>query len=382
MFWHVLYLGALGLVLVSALARAWPALGLAELALLLLVAAQVALYLWNFILNTHWPLPLWRHAVYFVGSLALWALEWRLAPEFSWLGMTYFGQMFGVLPPLVAMPSTLAIFLFYLARAADWDLAGLWPWGIIGPLMGWAGFSVIFLFIYYTTRTSEERGRLVAELRAAQRELEAARQRDAELAALRERERLARDLHDSLGHALVAVSIQLEAIQRLYRVDPARAEGQVDALKTLTRDTMAGLRRALAGLRSPGLGEQPLAAALQQLAVAVGQRSGLSVACTVSPGTERLAPAVAETLWRVAQEALTNVERHAHARTVSVDLQVLPAAASLRVSDDGQGLPPAAETLPGHFGLRGMRERVEGLGGSLRMHGAAGTVIEASLPLL
>ena len=94
---------------------------------------------------------------------------------------------------------------------------------------------VLYLFIYAIIRTSRERAKLITKLETAQKELELARQRDTELATLQERERLARDLHDSLGHTLVALSVQLEAVQRLYKVDPERASAQVDELKTLTR---------------------------------------------------------------------------------------------------------------------------------------------------
>jgi signal transduction histidine kinase len=241
----------------------------------------------------------------------------------------------------------------------------------------------VYFFIASIIRTSQDRGKLIAELEAAQRELEIARQKDVELAALRERERLARDLHDSLGHALVAMTVQLEAIQRLYRVDPQRGSAQVEALKALTRRSMDDLRRSLDGLRAPGLGDQPLSAALPQLGVETGQRANLQIRCRVPPEADRLSPALAETLWRVAQEALTNIEKHARARTVDITLEIQPAAAALRVADDGAGLPPEAEGQPGHYGLRGMRERVEGLGGALTLNNTGqGTVIEAHLPII
>jgi len=179
------------------------------------------------------------------------------------------------------------------------------------------------------------------------------------------------------------MSIQLEAIQRLYRVDPERGSAHVDELKALTRRTMDELRRSLAGLRAPGLGERRLGEALPTLGVEVGERARLEVACRVPPEAETLSPAVAETFWRVAQEALANVERHARARRVEIHLELQPDTATLRIRDDGVGLPPQAETLAGHYGLRGMRERVEGLGGALVLSTQApGTLVEARLPLI
>jgi len=388
-FWHIVYLGGLALILGLTLWEARAALGWREAALTVLVLGQVALYLWNFIFNYRWPLPNWRLAVYFLGSIALWLVEWWLTDGFGWVGMAYLGQMFGMLPPIAAVPGTLVIFTLIVGIGRDFDFSVLTTGEFIGPLMGWASASVFYLFVYYVTRVSSQRGVLVQELRAAQAALEAAREHDAELAALRERERLARDLHDSLGHALVAISVQLEAIQRLYRVDPDRAAEQVDALKGVTRAAMDELRRSLAGLRAPGLGDRPLPDALRTLAVDTGQRTGLNVTCRIADGAARLTPAVAETLWRVAQESLTNIERHAAARNVDIHLEVASAAAVLRVRDDGRGLPPAAalspdsrQALPGHYGLHGLRERLEGLGGQLTLTNTNGLTVEARVPLI
>jgi signal transduction histidine kinase len=331
-FWHVIYLGVLSVMLWYA----WTTFGTAQpwraAALTVLIAGQASLYLWNFIFNEVWPLPRWRITFYFLGSGLLWLLEWRLDPTFQWIGATYFGQMMGTLPPLAALPASLIVFslVFIVSPDFKFGLADLTSGRTIGPLLGWAASIVFYLFVFFITRTSTARGRLLAELRAAQAELEAAHARDTELAALRERERLARDLHDSLGHALVAISVQLEAIQRLYRVDPERAHAQVDTLKDATRAAMDELRRSLQGLRAPGLGDRPLADALRSLAVETGQQHNLEVACHIDPAPAAgLAPGVAEVLWRVAQEALTNVARHAQAR--HVDRPTLtPAAAAQR----------------------------------------------------
>jgi signal transduction histidine kinase len=158
----------------------------------------------------------------------------------------------------------------------------------------------------------------------------------------------------------------------------------VDDMKALTRSSMEALRRSLAGLRASGLGERPLSQALKMLSLETSQRTGLDVDCHVAPEADRLTPTVAETFWRIAQEALTNVEKHAQAERAEVCLEVQSHAASLRILDDGQGLPMGAEGQHGHYGLRGMRERVEGLGGvfTVGRRGPAGTEIEAQLPLI
>jgi signal transduction histidine kinase len=322
--------------------------------------------------------------IYFGGGLIAWLIEVRIASGFSILLWVFYGQAFGLLPPAGVVPVVTLIQFIFLGSAVDWDLARVQPGLVLGVGLSWVSTLVGYWFIYNAVQTSHERGRLVMELEAARRDLEAARQSDAELAALRERERLARDMHDSLGHALAALSVQLEAAQRLIRRDPERAAAQMDDMKALTRQSMDALRRTLAGLRAPGLGERPLRHAIQEACIAASQRSGMTVNCSIAPEADGLSRAVAEALWGVTQEALTNVEKHAAARHAEVVLDVLPREVRLSVQDDGVGLPADAFTRAGHYGLRGMRERVEGIGGALRIAPAApsGTLVEASVPLI
>ena len=330
-----------------------------------------------------WPVSARNLVLYFVGGIGMWALACWLDPFTWWLGFTYFGQMFGLLPLQAVMPGTAIVTFLIALITSDWNLRQIPLGAVIGFTFQWLGGMAIFLFIYGTIRTSRERAKLITKLEAAQKELELARQRDAELATLQERERLARDLHDSLGHALVALSVQLEAIQRLYKVDPEKASAQVDELKQLTRSSMDDLRRSLAGLRAPGLGERRLSEALQTLSVDLGQRAHLQIHCHIAEGADGLSITQAEALWRVAQEALANIERHAGARTVQLQLAIESNAALLSIQDDGRGLPPDAEKQPGHYGLRGMRERVEGLGGTLTLTGNGnGSRVDVRLPIL
>lgn len=330
-----------------------------------------------------WPVSRRNLALYFVGGICMWGVASWLDPFPWWLGFTYFGQMFGLLPLQAVIPGT-AIVTFLLALiTSDWNLRQIPLGAAIGFTFQWLAGIALYLFIYNIIRTSGERAKLITSLEAAQKELELARQRDTELATLQERERLARDLHDSLGHALVAISVQLEAIQRLYKVDPETASAQVDELKHLTRASMDDLRRSLAGLRAPGLGERRLSEALQALIVDMGQRAHLEITCHVAEGADQLSPTQAETLWRVAQESLVNIERHAAARTVGLQLEIGSNSARLSIQDDGLGLPHDAEKQPGHYGLRGMRERVEGLGGILTLSSSgSGSRVDVELPIL
>jgi signal transduction histidine kinase len=324
-------------------------------------------------------------AGYFAVSLGIWLAEWRLDAGFEWVVWAYLGQMFGVLPPRFSLPACGAVVLAYLSMKFGWSKLG--QLGFVewfGILSLTTAGTTLGVFLHKLTTTSTERAQLIHELEAAQKELELARQRDAELAALCERERLARALHDSLGHSLVTLTVQLEAAQRLTAVDPARAAALLEEMKHLTRASMDDLRRSLANLRAPGLGDRPLAQAIEGFCAEVGRRAGVAVDCQLADATDHLTPAVAEALWRVAQEGLTNVEKHAKARHAQVHLSRLPQAIVLRVADDGVGLPADAERKPGHYGLRGLRERVEGLGGTLTVATATtgGAVVEARIPMI
>jgi signal transduction histidine kinase len=360
--------------------------GSTDLLLIALVLAQITLYITLFAIPSHtgrWAGGKWL-PFYFIVSIGIYLAECRMDSAFHWAVGFYLGQLLA-LPWRISIPATIVLFAGYFLTAFGWrQLAhfSAWNWFIaLSVVAAWTGF---LLFFHRVLATSSERGKLIAELEAAQRELERARQRDAELAVLQERERLARDLHDSLGHSLVTLTVQLEAVQRLLAADPARAASVVAEMQKLTRSSMEDLRRSLANLRAPGLGERPLAGALRELCADAGKRSGIAPDCHIAEGADQLPPVVAEVLWRVAQEGLTNVEKHARARRVQVGLTLQPNEVLMRVGDDGVGLPADAEDKPGHYGLRGLRERVEGVGGTFTLTRAqpAGTLVEARVPLI
>lgn len=385
--WYILFFLVLMLAaLVGALAwLVWDRLatwGWRETVVAVLLVVQIGLFLGTMVFTREWPLPRRRLGLYFGASLGIWLVEYWLVPHVYWTVFAYLGQMFGLLPARYGFGVAIVVSVIIFGRDSGWDLANVDSGTLVSLAAVWASF-LFLVYISHLTQASQERGRLIAQLEAAKKELEAAQHREAELAVLRERERLARDLHDSLGHTLVLLSVQLEAIQRLYRVDPEQASGQVDEMKALTRSSMEALRSSIAGLRAPGLGNRPLRSALQALCVDLSQRAEIEVSCQVDEAAGELSPALAEALWRITQEALTNVEKHAAARKVGLALRCEPRSVVLRVTDDGIGLPEGAEWGVNRFGLRGMRERVEGLGGRLTLRGDDhGTAVEAHLPLI
>jgi len=196
------------------------------------------------------------------------------------------------------------------------------------------------------------------------------------LTTSRERNRLARELHDTLAHTLSAVAVQLEAVHSLWESDPAQARAMLDRSLNATRTGLTETRRALQALRSTPLEDLGLALAIRQLADSVAERSRLAVDVQAPARLDDLAPDVEQCVYRVAQEALENAAQHAQARRVAVrlDMGEEPAARrlTLTVSDDGAGFDPADVDNGYHLGLRGMRERAEMAGGTLEVASAPG----------
>lgn len=346
-----------------------------------LIAIEGGLYIYTMILPHRWPLSKRLLLIYFGSSLAVWLVCALIEPGLWWVSFMYLGQLFGLLPMRIALPTTIGVMALMLWTGFDTPELIADPNMFFGLLMEMLAILLVLIYANHLIRSSQERGRLINKLQAAQQELEAAHQRDAELAVLRERERLARDLHDSLGHALVAISVQLEAIQRLYPVDAQAASDQIDQLKALTRGSMEELRRSLAGLRAPGLGDRSLSQAIAEVCTAYQVRTAQELTIQIDPCADSLSPVLAETCWRVVEETLTNIERHAQARHVQVRLFCQKHQLQLIVQDDGIGLPPDAENQPDHFGLRGMRERVAGLGGTLALENQDGLLVRVVIPL-
>lgn len=377
---NVMMFGSLAVALIFTFLGSRAGLSWRAIVTAVLILIQVGIYMW--VLRQKWPPRLRVLLLYYGMCLILWAVETWLTPAIWWLGFAYVGQMFGLLPLWGALACATFVFVVMYHFLVGSGILGASSGAFSGMLAQWIPIVVILVFVNQLLHTSQERGRLIAKLEAAKKELELAQVREAELAVLGERERLARDLHDSLGHTLVALTVQLEAVQRLYRVDPERASAQMDALKTLTRSSMDTLRRSIAGLRIQDFDDRDLCAAVQSLCVDFGQRTGLTVTCTLDEETPELSPVLAETVWRVVQEALTNVEKHAQAERVAVHLGHEARAVVVRIADNGIGLPDHADAGLNHFGVRGMRERVEGLGGTLTLSNDEGAVVEARLPVI
>ena len=207
----------------------------------------------------------------------------------------------------------------------------------------------------------------------------------AQVAALEERNRLAREIHDTLAQSLAAISMQLETADALAEArGDGRLAGAVRRALTLTRSTLEEARRSVMDLRRAPLEGRPLDEALRALGEELrdGAEGGLDLQVVCEGCEVGFPPAVEAGLYGIAREALTNVVRHARATRAVVHLWRAPERVRMWIGDDGGGFDPR-DVAPGRFGLVGMSERARLLGGSLRVESAqgAGTIIEVDVPV-
>jgi signal transduction histidine kinase len=255
----------------------------------------------------------------------------------------------------------------------------LWVSARSGPLgTDYIGFLVIRMIMCLTM------GYAVSRLMTAQREQRRAlRRANAELvhyastldqlATSRERNRLARDLHDTLAHTLSGIAVQLEAVKTLWDTDSAHARVMLEQSLAATRTGLTETRRALQALRVEPLQDLGLVLVVRTLAESVTAQTGAMLVWQ-GPDTangaarmDNLSQDVEQCIYRVAQESLANVARHAGAKHVTVQLAQLNGCPTLRISDDGCGFDVNSVDADQHLGLRGMRERAELAGGRLEV---------------
>jgi NarL family two-component system sensor histidine kinase LiaS len=230
--------------------------------------------------------------------------------------------------------------------------------------------------------SGDELGRLTRDLNGMAEQVRSLLQDRQQLAIVEERNRLARDLHDSVKQQVFATSMQVAAARALVQRDPAAAEARLAEVERLVGEAQRELTALIGELRPAALADKGLAQALREYCAEWSGRVG--IAAEVRVRGERAAPLdVEQALFRVAQEALSNVARHSGATRVEVELAWEPAALLLSVTDNGRGMDAAAADGQG-VGLHSMRERVEALRGSLAIRAAAdgpGTSIQAWAPL-
>jgi len=231
---------------------------------------------------------------------------------------------------------------------------------------------VVFLFVgYMVVKLMNTQRALRSELASANNRLAQYAGALEQLATSRERNRLARELHDVLAHTLSGVAVELEAVKALWEADPLRAQEMLQRSLHATRSGLTETRRALQSLRASPIEDLGLALAVRGLAESAASRSSLHLQDEIGEELPEVPPEVEQCVYRIAQEALANVSEHAGAQVVRVALSPLqdgqkdPAGLKLVISDDGRGFDPAGEVSKEQFGLRGIRERAEVIGARL-----------------
>lgn len=202
-------------------------------------------------------------------------------------------------------------------------------------------------------------------------------------AVLGERNRIAREIHDTLAQGYVGISVQLEVLAELLRLRKVdEAAKQLDTTRGHVREGLAEARQSIWALRSQDSGEKTLPVSLRRLTEQAGSHT-LDASFSVHGAYRPLPPGTEREIVRVLQEAIHNVKKHAAATHLFVQLNYTPAEVALEVRDDGKGFATGAEaTPPGHFGLTGMRERAAAIGGRLEVVSevGAGTAVQLHAP--
>jgi signal transduction histidine kinase len=247
-------------------------------------------------------------------------------------------------------------------------------------------YGAITLYYRQPRQFSEEDQRLamsVADQVALAIESARLREQAEQAAALAERSRLARELHDSVTQSLYSVTLYAEAAARL--LDEGNRQTAADYLREL-RDTgqeaLREMRLLIFELHRPALGEGGLAAALQARLDAVETRGGMHAELAVE-GDEQISRLVQAELYNIAHEALNNVLKHAHANHVRIRLRFGDNATEMEISDDGAGFESTVDGIRGGFGISGMKERAQKIGGTLQIESAPGkgTKVTARVPV-
>ena len=192
-----------------------------------------------------------------------------------------------------------------------------------------------------------------------------------QLTVSRERNRLARELHDTLAHSLTAISVSLEAAKAYFDIDANKTRDLIDKSLESTHSGVDETRRALKALRSSSLEDMGLGLAVQRAAETAAARFKLNLTLDLKNPMPSLSPDVEQTIYRIAQECIENIVNHSRAKNFSVSLQS-DGYTTLTIQDDGIGFDMKSDVSSGHFGLIGMRERAELAGGKLKISSEKG----------
>jgi signal transduction histidine kinase len=321
------------------------------------------------------------------------------------IGLIFYGTLLGylhILPSLYLIVVIRSCFIFELP--GRWAIAGLsfslflihkiqYMQGMM-PMLDRHGqhqfwmqqlsemmlFSVSLFFILRFVSTWLSERYMREQLVAAHGQLQQYALQVEDLATVQERNRIARDIHDSLGHALTALNVQLQTVLKLWDIDPSSAKSFLTKAQRLGEIAIKEVRQSVRTLRIEVRQEEPLEKAIAALAEDFRQSTGISVLTKIQLKMV-LSQQIVRAIHRIVQEALTNICKHAQATTVEIQLRTTSTHVCLFVTDNGAGF--IADFIPKGFGLQGMQERVAALGGNFAIHSEPdnGCQIVVELPI-
>ncbi|MEO1083412.1 MAG: sensor histidine kinase [Acidobacteriota bacterium] len=328
--------------------------------------------------------------LYFVGQFGILAvLAWVFAQH------RLFGTLWLFHMPLIAQGrmvlKTLGCALVVVTSLSILmvHLSSLVGWSEVSSSLFALSTAIAFVLVFtdFAMRESTARAeaqRLSEELEEANRRLSAYAVQAEELSAARERTRMAREIHDSVGHSLTALHMQLQAAEAMLDRDVDRARGALEKAQRCAQDGLNEIRHSVSALRSDPLDGRNLHVALSD-AADLYTSAGLPVRFVIRGAQRPLSPAVTLTLFRAAQEGLTNAKKHAQARQVQLAVDYGATSrdgVTLTVEDDGVGTDSfSGEASEGGFGLIGLAERARQLDGELTLHSDPGDGARLTLTL-
>ncbi|WP_214402984.1 sensor histidine kinase [Pseudonocardia lacus] len=374
--WHLLFAGTLALPTVITVVFA----GLAPPDRLLVGGLAVALAVWHALLLTRAPLgapPGIAVLVYWPGAVALTA-------ALAGYGESYTILLYGLYPlAFITLGWWGMVPLLALTALVTWR-TGAWadgPGAVIDVVATALLATVIAVVVNAVARQSDQRREALEALARTRAELADTARR---AGVLEERQRLARELHDTVAQGLTSIVTHLEAADQAVSEQPELARTHLDTARRAARNGLGELRSTVQALRPDLLHGASLDQALRRTARQWADEHGVPAEVRVTGERVALHPDVETALLRVAQEALSNTARHAGATRAVLTLSYLGDTVTLDVDDDGRGFAGPPPTRPdGGFGLIGMRERIAALGGRLDVESAPGegTTVAAAVPV-
>lgn len=318
-----------------------------------------------------------------LGEVVVWFVLIMISPAYY---IALFGQFIAVFRNLPIRYAAIATLLLSIATIFEQVKDSGDSLNLKDPIIWLFGFMIVAsvllgLWITAIIEQSTKRRELIDKLEAAQADLAAAERREG---VLEERQRLAREIHDTLAQGFTSIVLHLEAAEQVMKLDPEKLQKYIDQARATARNSLDQARRVVQDLRPDLLEEGSLSEAVERTAARWQVDTATPVTTKITGNPTPLHPNIEITLLRAVQEALNNIHKHAQATEVRLTLSYMSDLIILDVQDNGVGLDQAEPSLlSSGYGLQAMRERAEYCGGSMTIESdpGEGTTVMITIPL-